>query len=45
MKNIEMRYSYENELMNAVSKGQLHKADQLLINSSNFSFVKKDWKN
>lgn len=41
MKNIEMRYSYENELMNAVSKGQLHKADQLLFNSSNLSFEQR----
>ena len=41
MKNTEMRYSYENELMNAVSKGQLHKADLLFSNASSFFFEQR----
>ncbi|MBQ8358550.1 MAG: AraC family transcriptional regulator [Oscillospiraceae bacterium] len=41
MKNIEQRYAYENELMTAVSRGQLHKADMLLTNSSSFFFEQR----
>lgn len=41
MKNMEQRYFYENELMDAVSKGQLHKADLLLSNFSSFSFEQR----
>ena len=41
MQNMEQRYSYENELMDAVSKGQLHKADMLLANFSTFSFEQR----
>lgn len=41
MKNMEMRYSYENELMDAVSRGHLHKADLLLASFSHFSFEKR----
>lgn len=41
MKSIEQRYAYENELMTAVSKGQLHKADMLLTNFSSFSFEQR----
>ena len=41
MKNIEQRYAYENELMLAVSKGQLHKADMLLANFSTFCFEQR----
>lgn len=38
MKNMEQRYAYENQLMEAVSKGQIHKADLLLTNFASFSF-------
>ena len=41
VKNMEMRYSYENELMNAVTKGQVHKADMLLNTFSTFSFEQR----
>ncbi len=41
MKNMELRYSYENELINAVSKGQTHKADILLSNFSTFAFEQR----
>ncbi len=41
MKSIEQRYAYENELMTAVSKGQLHKADMLLANFSTFFFEQR----
>ena len=41
MKNTEMRYSYENELMNAVSKGQLHKANLLFTNASSMFFEQR----
>lgn len=41
MQNMEQRYFYENELMDAVSKGQLHKADMLLANFSTFSFEQR----
>ena len=41
VKNMELRYSYENELINAVSKGQTHKADILLDNFSAFSFEQR----
>lgn len=38
---MERRYNYENELMQAVSHGQLHKATQLLANISEVSFEKR----
>lgn len=41
MKNMEQRYYYENELMDAVSKGQTHKADLLLANFTTFSFEQR----
>lgn len=41
MRNMEQRYSYENELMDAVSKGQVHRADLLLGNFSVFSFEQR----
>lgn len=41
MRNMELRYSYENELMSAVSKGQAHKADLLLNSFSNISFEQR----
>lgn len=41
MKNMEQRYSYENELMSAVAKGQLHKANILLNNFSTFFFEQR----
>ena len=41
MKNMEQVYSYENDLMEAVSKGQIHKADLLLRNFSSFSFEQR----
>lgn len=41
MENMEQRYFYENELMNAVTNGQLHKADLLLANFSTFSFEQR----
>lgn len=41
MKNMEQRYNYENELMRAVSKGQLHKAHSLLGSFSTFLFEQR----
>lgn len=41
MKNMEQRYAYENDLMEAVSKGQIHKADLLLTNFASFSFEQR----
>lgn len=41
MKNMEQLYAYENQLMEAVSKGQIHKADLLLTNFSSFSFEQR----
>lgn len=41
MKAMEMRYHHENELMAAVSKGQLHKADMLLSNFSTMFFEER----
>lgn len=41
MKNIELRYSYEKEMMDAVSKGQIHKADLLFSNISTFFFEQR----
>ena len=38
---MEQRYSYENELMNAVSQGLTHKAELLLTNFSEISFEKR----
>ena len=41
MKAIEQRYNYENELISAVSKGQLHKANVLLSNISTVFFEQR----
>ena len=41
MRSMEQRYSCENELMDAVSKGQLHKADILLAKLASFSFEQR----
>ena len=41
MKNMELRYAYENQLMEAVSKGQIHKADMLLANFASFPFEQR----
>lgn len=41
MKNMEQRYAHENELMDAVSKGQLHKANILLNNFSTYFFEQR----
>lgn len=41
MRSMELRYSYENELIDAVSKGHSHKADLLLSNFSAFSFEQR----
>ncbi|MBO5908181.1 MAG: helix-turn-helix domain-containing protein, partial [Clostridia bacterium] len=41
MRLMEQRYSYENELMNAVSQGLTHKAELLLTNFSEISFEKR----
>ena len=41
MKNMEQRYAHENQLMDAVSKGQIHKADLLLANFSTFTFEQR----
>ena len=41
MQSMELRYRYENELMDAVSKGQIHKADQILTNVTTFSFEQR----
>lgn len=41
MQNIEQRYAYENELMDAVSKGQIHKVDLLFSSFSTFSFEQR----
>lgn len=41
MKSMEQRYTYENELMRAVSKGQVHKANTLLGNFSTFFFEQR----
>ena len=41
MQNVEQRYAYENQIMNAVSKGQLHKADILFSGLSTFSMEQR----
>ncbi len=41
MKAMEKRYAFENELMQAVSLGQMHKEDQLLSSLSEISFEKR----
>lgn len=41
MQNVEQRYAYENELMDAVSKGQLHKADVLFSGLSTFAMEQR----
>lgn len=41
MKNMEQRYNFENELMDAVSKGQLHTVDLLFTRTSTFFFEQR----
>ena len=41
IKSIEQRYGYENELMLAVSKGQLHKVDALLTGFTSLFFEQR----
>lgn len=41
VEDLETRYGYEAELMEAVAKGQTHKADLLLSNFSTFSFEQR----
>ena len=41
MRALEQRYAYENELIEAVSKGQSHKADMLLSTFSHISFEQR----
>ena len=41
MKNMEQRYGYENELMSAVSQGQIHKANSLLNSFSTNLFEQR----
>lgn len=41
MQQMELRYGYENELMQAVTKGHLHKADILLGSFSAFLFEQR----
>ena len=41
MKAMETRYEFENELMQAVSLGQLHKENQLISNFSEYPFEKR----
>lgn len=41
MRSMEQRYAYENELMDAVSRGQSHKVDLLLNSFSAFSFEQR----
>ena len=41
MKTMEKRYAFENELIRAVSLGQLHKEEQLLAAFSERSFEKR----
>ena len=38
---LEQRYSYENALLDAVSQGQLHKAEQLMAGIAAFSFEQR----
>ncbi len=41
MKNMEQRYAYENALMDAVTKGQIHKAELLLSSLSPFAMEQR----
>lgn len=41
IKHLEQRYQFENELMDAVSRGHSHKADILLNNFRTFSFEQR----
>lgn len=41
MKAMELRYQYENDMMEAVAKGQVHKADLLMTNFTTFSFEQR----
>lgn len=41
IKNVEQRYAFENELMLAISKGQLHKVDVLLTSFSSLFFEQR----
>lgn len=41
MRTMELRYQYENDLMEAVANGQVHKADLLMNNFTTFSFEQR----
>jgi len=41
MEIMETRYAYENELMQAVSQGLVHKAELMLVNFSQWSFERR----
>ena len=41
IRNTELRYGFENEMMNAVAKGQVHQADRFLSNSNTFLFEQR----
>lgn len=41
IRSMEQRYHYENELIDAVTKGQLHKAELLLSTFSTFNFEQR----
>lgn len=41
MKSIEQRYAFENEMMTAISRGQLHKVDMLLSGISSLVFEQR----
>ena len=41
MRTLEQRYAYETELMDAITKGQTHKADLLLSTFSHMSFEQR----
>lgn len=41
MQMMEQRYAYENDMMHAVSKGQIHKAEMMMQTFSGLSFEKR----
>lgn len=41
MKMMEKRYAFENELISAVSRGQLHSVEKILTNFSDFAFEER----
>jgi len=41
MRTLEQRYAHENEMMNAIAKGQFHKVDILLRSFSHLSFEQR----